>query len=200
MRKKDGSLDMRYKQNKEDDRGVVSKKLYDNGKPTVAIPIQTQLIRTLQDIQTYQWSVRAAENIQAPNRLNLYRLYKDVKDDAQVSTVMMSRKNALLHRQYNVVGPDGEIDLDKTKRLNTGSWLFDFIDYAMDSIFYGFSLIQFDIRYDFMGNMIPYDFTIDVVPREYVVPEYNLVVPAMGMFSGGIDFRSEPYKYWNIPV
>lgn len=205
MKKKDGTLDFRFKQNRQikevdDTRGVVSKKLYDNGKPTFAIPIQTQLIRTLQDIQTYLYSVRQAENIQAPNRVNLYRLYRDVKDDAQVSTVMMSRKNSILSRNFNIIDENGEIDLEKTKRLNTGNWLFDFIDYSMDSIFYGFSLIQFDLKYDFMGNIIPFDFDINLVPREYVCSEYDLVVQAMGQYTGGVNYKEAPLKYWNIPV
>lgn len=212
MKRKDGELDLRYKVNKTSNgstgntnpyfgnRGEVSKKLYDDGKPTVAIPLQIQLVRTLQDIQTYLSAVRHAENIQAPNRTNLYRLYQDVVIDAQVSTVMTSRKNAILGRNFNIIDINGDIDLNKTKLLNKGDWLYKFIGHALDSIFYGFSLIQFDYKYDFMGNKINDDFKIDLVPRTNVCSEYGLVTPAMGQFTGGVEFFEAPYKYWNIPV
>lgn len=211
--KKDGNPDMRYSVHKSiqsndgkknpyfgGSRGEVSKKLYDDGYPTTAIPFQVQLVRTLQDIQTYQTAVRSAENIQAPNRINLLRLYQDVVIDAQVSTVMASRKNAILSRSFNLLNKNGEIDLEKTKLLNRGDWLYKFIDYSLDSIFYGYSLIQFDYKFDFMGNRIDYDFKIDIVPRTYVCSEYGLVVPAQGQFSTGIPYHDAPYKYWNIPV
>lgn len=206
--KKDGKPDLRYNLNKPtrtssdpfQGKKEPSPKLYDDGLPTVAIPLQYQLIRTLQDIQTYLAATRHAENIQAPNRTNLYRLYRDVVIDAQVSTVMSSRKNAILSRSYNIINSKGDIDLEKTKLLNKGNWLYDFIDYSLDSIFYGYSLIQFDYKYDFMGNRIEYDFKIDVVPREYTCPEYGLVVPAQGQYTNGINYYDAPYKYWNIPV
>ena len=206
--KKNGERDLRYKIHKTKrvsfdqmaGRGEVSKKLYNDGYPTIAIPLQVQLYRTLQDIQTYLAAVRHAENIQAPNRTNLYRLYRDVVIDAQVSTVMSSRKNAILSRNYNIIDAKGDIDLDKTKLLNKGNWLYEFIDHAMDSIFYGYSLIQFDYKFDFLGNRIDFDFKIDIVPRDYVCSEYGLVVPAQGQISDGIDYYEEPYKYWNIPV
>lgn len=202
MKKLNGDLDLRYKVNKSNNsnRGEVSAKLYDAGRPTLALPMQIQLIRTLQDIQSYVTAVRHAENIQAPNRTNLWRLYNDVVIDAQVSTVMSSRKNAILSRNFNIIDKNGDLDLDKTKLLNRGDWLYKFIDHSLDSIFYGYSLIQFDYKYDFMGNRIDFDFKVDLVPRPYVCPEYGLLVTAMGQYNTGTPYLEEPYKFWNIPV
>ena len=66
--KKNGERDLRYKIHKTKrvsfdqmaGRGEVSKKLYNDGYPTIAIPLQVQLYRTLQDIQTYLAAVRHA--------------------------------------------------------------------------------------------------------------------------------------------
>ena len=203
MKKKDGNLDMRYKLNRStstDTRGVVSNKLYAGGiKGTKAIPYQIQLYRIFQDIQSFKAAVIHAENIHYPNRTNLYRLYIDVIVDGQVSTVMTSRKNAILSRTFNVIGPNGEVDEEKTKLLKK-KWFYDFLELSMDSVFWGHSLIEFDYKYNYYtGQRMDLDFEVVLVPREYVVPSYQIVTQAMGMIDGD-NYTEAPYKYWNIPV
>ena len=148
------------------------------------------LYRTRQDIATWRRAVNAAENIHAPNRTELYRLYKDVMNDAHLTALINTRKNAILSTDF-VVTKNGKVKDDKTEYINK-KWLYDFISYAMDSIFWGYSLVQF-------GDFINDEF-IDVtcVPRQYVVPEFGIVAD-IGMYEG-TSYLIPPYNNWYIGI
>lgn len=151
------------------------------------IPVQ----RAQQDITKWRNAVISAESIVNPYRTELYRLYQDVMIDAHINAVWNARKSEILGTKF-LVYKKGKIQADQTDII-TKKWFFDFVDHSLDSKMWGFSLMQF-------GDIAGSEFTdIDLVPRAYVRPELNLVVPMFGSLQGK-DYTKSPYKEWLIGV
>jgi hypothetical protein len=155
------------------------------------IPFQQTMFRTRQDISTFRSSVQSAENIYYPNRLEYLRLLKDVMLDAHLSAAIQNRKAFILSSDFVINKNNKEIeefnDLIKTK------WFYDFISLSLDSIYYGYSLIEF-------GDRIGTDFQcVKLVPREYVKPEFNIVTKNTSDITG-INYLDKPYSDWCIGV
>lgn len=154
------------------------------------IKLPVTLIRSRQDISTWRNAVIAAESIQFPNRYELYRLYKDVLNDAHLSSLIETRKNAILSSQF-IVTKNGKENESKTEYI-TKKWLYDFINLALDSKFWGFSLIQ-------LGDFINDEFIdVSLIPRQYVKQEFNLVAN-IGAITGE-NYLDPKYTDWYIPV
>ena len=151
------------------------------------IPVQ----RIQQDVAKWRSATISAESIVNPYRIELYRLYKDIMLDAHISAVWNARKSEILGTAFLVYKKNKlqEAQTDFIQR----KWFFDFIDYALDSKMWGHSLIQF-------GDINANEFTdVDLVPRAYVRPELNLVVPMYGAMTGE-DFTQTPYKEWLLSI
>jgi hypothetical protein len=155
------------------------------------ITFEQTLTRTRQDLATWRAAVQQAESILNPNRTELYRLYKDVMLDAHLSSLIDTRKNAILSSSF-IVTKKGKEKQDKTEYLQK-KWFYDFTSIALDSIFYGHSLIQF-------GSYIDDEFTnLDLVPRQYVKPEFSIVVSSPAQVAGQ-SYLESPFKEWVIGV
>jgi SPP1 gp7 family putative phage head morphogenesis protein len=154
--------------------------------------IEQQLLRTRQDINKWKLAVQSAESRTFPNRRMLYECYQDVALDGHLSGLMELRKANITGKIFKIVDKSGETVDDKTKLLDS-MWFFDFLDFALDSKFYGFSLIQFgDLDNDKFKDL-------EIVPREYVSPETGEVSNLPGV-KGGIKYTESPYKEWSIGV
>lgn len=156
------------------------------------INFEQTLHRTRQDIGTWRAAVLQAESLQYPNRVELYRLYKDVMNDAHLTGLINTRKYAILQSEYKVIDKaDKEIE-DKSELIHQ-KWFYDFIDHAMDSLFYGFSLVQFGALQNDVFS------TVDLVPRQYVKQEFDIVVETPSAITGE-NFLDGKYKGWVIGV
>lgn len=170
----------------------IDKKLPEKGNVTNAIKIQQTLYRTRQDIGTWRSALTQAENIQYPQRQNLYRLYKDVVMDAHLTACINTRKNLILGQEFIVCDNEGNVNEEKTMFLQK-KWFYDFVCYALDSIYYGHSLIQF-------GDIVSDEFSyVELVPREYVKPEFKIVANNPASFTG-INYTEPLYDRWSIGV
>lgn len=158
---------------------------------TKKISYQNTLARTKQDIATWRSALQSAESLQYPNRAELYRLYKDVVLDAHLTSLIETRKNAILSSNFIVTKKDKE-KTDKTEFIKK-KWFYDFVNLALDSKFYGYSLIQFgEFKNDEFSDLT-------LVPREYVKPEFSIVVPTPYQQTGE-NYLESPYKEWLIGV
>jgi len=156
------------------------------------IPYPKTLQRTRQDLSTWRNATILAENLQNPNRTNLLRLYKDVDLDAHLSSLVQTRKNAILGAKFIVVDKKGEENEELTERI-TKKWFYDFVSLSLDSIYWGYSLIEF-------GDLLHDEFVdVDLVERRYVHPEFGTVSQTLHD-STAICYLESPYKEWNIGV
>lgn len=155
------------------------------------ITTPTQLYRGITDISTYKSAVIRAESLTAPQRSELYKVYKNIELDAHLTAAVNQRKNLTLSKDFDVIlnGEESE-DLEK---IIKHKWFRDFIDYSLDAIFYGHSLIQFDSVID---NAFK---SVELVPREYVKPEFHIVTNTYADLSG-YPYLDPPYNNWCIGV
>lgn len=169
-----------------------SKKKPDAAVVTKYIQLEQQLQRVRSDAQKFQIAVQAAESPLYPNRFLLCQVYQNLVLDAQVEAGMLQRKSRVLSQKFKVT-KNGEVDYEKTKLINQ-KWFYDFTNYALDSIFWGFSLVQFsDVVNDKFSE-------VTLVPRIYVVPEKSLVRPNTATVTEGVNFTELPYSNWCVGI
>jgi hypothetical protein len=157
------------------------------------IDFEQQLQRVRQDAQTFNIALQAAESPMYPNRFLLMQTYQQIVLDGQVQSAMLQRKSKILCKKFVVCGPDGEVDEVKTDYFNQ-KWFYDFSNLALDSIFWGFSCVQF-------GQIINDQYTsVELIPRIYVVPEFSLVRTNTATVIEGKHFDEPPYNNWCIGV
>lgn len=160
------------------------------------IKTPTQVYRITTDLAKYRNAVNSAENIHEPFRYNLYQLYNQTVLDAHVTAAITQRKNLTLQKEFYVYNPDGTENEEKTKLIRT-KWFYEYLDLALDSIFWGHSLIQFEDIIDINGTE---QFkTVDLVPRIYVKPELHIVTSDYAATTGK-DYLEKPYINWCISV
>ena len=156
------------------------------------IDVPKSLTRVRQDLETWRSATIAAESIMYPNRTQLLRLYKDVDLDAHLTAVIDVRKNAILGAEFIVVDENGDTNEEKTIEINK-EWFLKFTDLSLDSIYWGYSLIQ-------MGDIVDNEFTtIELVPRHYVKQEFGLITQNLAS-NDGVSYLKPPYKDWYIGV
>lgn len=157
---------------------------------------ERQLYRIITDLRVYRNAVLAAENPITPNRFQLLQVYNMVQLDAHLSAAMQQRKNLTLGREFCVFNPDGKENEEKTKLIRK-KWFRDFLDMALDSLFWGHSLSQFDSIININGDD---EFKcVDLVPRIYVKPEFHIVTNDTSAVTG-TDYLDMPWANWVIGV
>lgn len=151
----------------------------------------TQLYRGTTAIESYKSAVTSAESLINPNRKNLLIIYNNISLDAHLTACVSQRKNLTLCKDFEVYINDEENE-DLEKIINQ-KWFRDFIEYSLDSLFYGYSLIQFD-------SIVNDAFKcVELVPREYVKPEFHIVTKDTSAITGE-DYLELPYSNWCIGV
>jgi hypothetical protein len=164
-------------------------------------PVQTKLIekisvhyinREKENIKKWRDATERAEDVLMPDRADLMRIYRDVILDAHVSSVMSSLLNSVLQSQFIVM--DGEKPDEKTKTLLESKWFRDFVRYAVESRFYGFSLVQ-------LGNIVENALkNIELVPRENVIPNKRSIKKHVLNALDLISYDQPKFEKWVIPI
>jgi hypothetical protein len=157
------------------------------------ISFEQQLQRVRQDAQKFNVALQAAESPMYPNRFLLMQTYQQIILDGQVQSGLLQRKSKVLSQRYVLRGADGEENEELAKLFNA-KWFYDFQSLALDSIFWGYSLVQFG---PVLNDTFEY---ANLVPRIYVVPEYSLVRENTATVTEGVVFTESPYNNWCIGV
>lgn len=156
------------------------------------IKFEQQLYRIRQDIGKWRTAITAAESVFNPQRYQLYQVYIDVVLDAHLTACIQNRKNLTLGRKFKFVSKDGKVNEEATALLET-KWFRDFVNLALDSQYWGYSLIQ-------LGDVTDAGFaSVELVPRINVKPEFHIVVDNYAAMTG-TDYAEEPFKDWCVGV
>lgn len=153
---------------------------------------KTVIFQTRKDIQDWNKAVDRARSVLRPDRTDLMDIYRDISIDGHLSGIITSIKNKIKSRIYHIIDEEDEEDEEMTKVFRK-KWFYDYLDYAVDAFFYGFSLIQ-------LGAIIDNYFkSIELVPREYVIPEWNGIKRRLRMGVTQKDiirYDEPPYDRW----
>ena len=163
----------------------------ENARGTITFEEQLQRVR--QDAAKFKIAVQSAESPLYPNRFLLTQTYQQIILDGQIQSAMLQRKMRVLSQKFNLKNIAGEVDAEKTDLLNQ-QWFYDFINLALDSMYWGFSTIQFSpvINSKFLN--------VEEIPRIYVVPEFDLVRSNTATITEGIKFTEKPYSNWCLGI
>lgn len=153
---------------------------------------------TKKDIATWRRAWQAAINYEQPNRCALLDVYSDAMIDLHLTGCISQRKGKTMQKTFMLTGKNGKED-EKARQIFEREWFMDFIDLALDSPFFGHSLIQFnDILND---NGIMSFSGVELVPRKHVVPEYGVITREAGDdWKNGVSYREGDIANWCIEV
>ena len=136
------------------------------GQKGPATIILTQPRRFGIDIADYMLAVRAFENVDYSRRFRLYDLFSDILMDTHLTSVIEKRKNAALASSIEF-RRNGKPDEKVNKQIRS-PWFRKFIGDILDAKFWGFSLVQFYRK----GEWVNYD----LIPRKHVDPVRRLIL------------------------
>lgn len=166
-------------------------------KLTAQLMQQTDSL-TKKDIESWRQAWQMAIAIDNPKRGVLYDIYTDCLVDLHLSGCIGQRKGKTLQKDFLLVGTDGKKN-EHITNLFKKEWFLDFIDLALDSRFWGHSLIQLGDIISDNGNM---RFSgVEIVPRKHVCPEYGVILrePSDDP-QNGISYREGDFANWCIEV
>ena len=154
-------------------------------------PVQLQRLRT--DVSMWRDAVAEAERAYFPFRVKMQRMYIDTILNGHVFSLMERRKDLTLLRKFEISDAKGKKNEELTEFFINENWFSDFINYSLDALFFGYSLISLG---DIEGGKLK---DVSIVPRWYVSPDREQV----GSFiyaTSGANFVEEPYNNWHIYV
>lgn len=152
---------------------------------------------TQKDIQTWRRAHQAALNPENPRRRELYAIYDDIMVDGHITgAIEHNRKNETLQKAFKVVDKSGKKNPELTQFLEA-AWFKKFVSLALDSRFYGHSLIELGPPTLIDGK--PGFLYSKLVPREHVSPELGVFIRDPGDdWKKGIPYNVPEYFPWVI--
>lgn len=143
---------------------------------------------TKKDIGYWRRAWQMAINPDNPQRYHLYDIYRDTLVDAHLNGCITQRKNYVKRKTFKIVDKKGKENEELTQILES-PWFKDFVDHALDSIYFGHSLVQFN-NITIRNGSYTFD-SCELVPRRNVIPEYGVVVRDVGDDpKRGISYRN----------
>lgn len=158
--------------------------------------VEKQKFETFNDLLKWKNALDMANSVGIYNREILHEVYRQVWRDSHVQSQWNTRKMKVKHRQFALRDNTTDEESQLTDYLQT-DWFLRFIDEAMDSLMWGFSLIQFgrwsDGKFQSfrMGDEIRD--SVYSIDRDYVKPELGIVANGTNDING-INFYNP--KYW----
>jgi hypothetical protein len=154
-------------------------------------PVQVHRLR--QDVGRWRAALDRAEGVYFPDRTALLNIYADLVLDPHLSTVMETRLINVLSKPFKLQDAKGAEQPELTKLLRK-PWFRKFCGLALESIFYGHTLIEFSVP---VAGQFP---GCDLVPRQYVSPELGIVRTMPGQING-TEYRDNPeFSPWLIEI
>ena len=124
-----------------------------------------QLLRGNQTVQRWFNAVKQAESMTAPNRRELYHTYLDVEIDGFLDSLIDKRVRGVKNLELDWQG----LENDKVREALHEPWMLEFIEHAQKAIFYGTTLVEFNIAAGMVHG-------VELVPRQNVKPEKGIIM------------------------
>lgn len=187
----------RQKQDTFDLAAQFAEKIKKKRDVLIELNLQTESL-TKKDIATWRRAWQAAIDYEQPNRCALLDVYNDALIDLHLTGCITQRKGKTLQKPFILTGKDGK-ENDKARQIFEREWFYDFIDLALDSPYFGHSLIQFG---DIINENGIISFSgVELVPRKHVIPEYGVITKDAGDdWKNGISYRDGDISAWCIEV
>ena len=154
---------------------------------------------TRKDIGDWRAAWQMAINVDSPNRQRLYDIYRDVEVDLHLSGCIQQRRGFVMSRSFKITNQKGDEQPDAAKFFEQ-SWFRQFMRLALDSNWWGHSLIELGNLTSDVDGLPTYD-GVRLITRKHVIPEYHRVITDLGQdWRTGIDYHEAPFADWLIEV
>ena len=151
-----------------------------------------QLSRIRHDVQLWREAVGEAEQAWYPHRVRMQRMYIDTILNGHTKACVNKRKDLTMMKDFKLCNELGEENEEATKLLKR-TWFKNFVNYTLDSIYFGYSLIN-------LGDVINDEFPqLSIIRRWNISPDRMNVTSYVYSLSGAA-FLEDPYKDWHIWV
>ena len=145
------------------------------------------------EIEHWTSSKQEARNTRRPRRLQLIELYTSILEDTFIYRQIEQRCLRITNKKFRIVDyKTREVNQDKTDII-TKSWFKKLLRYAIESRFYGHSLVYVK---ELQGGQIK---DIDLLYREHVVPEKHQFLKNPNDESG-FDYTQPPYDKFTVAI
>lgn len=153
---------------------------------------------TKKDIALWRQAWQTAINTDYPNRTLLYDIYADCLVDLHLHGCIAQRKGIVLKQKHRIVDAQGSEDTRATA-LFEREWFYDYLSLALDSRYWGHSLIQFG---DLVSGSNGMSFSgVELVPRKHVCQEHGVLLRTIGEdWHSGIPYREGELARWSLEV
>ncbi len=143
--------------------------------------------RLRSDIDVWKKAETMATHPENPKKYMLHHLFKEIEKDALLSSQINNRKLKVLGSEFSIKNGD-KTDDETTALLSQSKWFSDIIGFILDSIYFGYTLIELNIV-----NDKP---TVTLIPRTNVVPEKGIILKDYNE-DKGIDYiNAKEYGTW----
>lgn len=143
--------------------------------------------RIKQDTLSWREACAEMERGYFPHRVLVQEMYLDTLLNGHVLSCIEKRKDLVLLKEWGFKDDEE----NKLKDIINKKWFTDFLSYALDSMYFGYSLIA-------LGDIENNQFTkIQPIKRNYISPD-RLTVAGTRYALDGVKFLEEPYLDWHV--
>lgn len=129
--------------------------------------VPKSISRVRKDLDSWRRALREADSVDRPRRRQLMDLYADVMLDALLTSQIEQRIGRTLSSEFSLKNTLDKVDETSTRLLSEAVWFPLLLRYMLESVFYGHSLVEFDVT---EADGI----CVTLIPRQNVVPEQGL--------------------------
>lgn len=129
--------------------------------------VPKSISRVRKDLDSWRRALREADSVDRPRRRQLMDLYADVMLDALLTSQIEQRIGRTLSSEFSLKNTLDKVDETSTRLLSEAVWFPLLLRYMLESVFYGHSLVEFDVT-ETDG------ICVTLIPRQNVVPEQGL--------------------------
>jgi len=159
------------------------------------IPTTPWKYETREDLRTFRLAVDNAKSVNR-DRYDLHQIYRRVMRDPTVLAQWNTRKMKTYDKEFKMVTSDGSENESVTEMFEA-PWFKEFVSDCLDSIMWGFTLFEFgpynnekDVFEQYFDDQGHYHDAVEVIDRDFVKPEWGIIVSTTGDMEG-VDIFNE---------
>lgn len=176
----------------------MSKSISKKKSIVINLNLKTQSL-TKHDLAHWRSAWQMAINVDNPRRGPLYDIYSDELVDMHLTGCISQRIRKTLLKSFVVKNAEGEEDV-QAQKIFESQWFYDFLLYALDSCYWGNSVIQLGDTFVDAAGVRKYA-NVSLVPRKHVIPEYGVIIRDQSdSWDQGVSYREGPLADWCIEV
>ena len=155
------------------------------------------IAQTRSDVQVWKRAIASAENIENPKMFPYYNLVKDMSIDAHLTSQIQNRKLSTISANFVIKKANGKTHQELTDKLQKSVWFNMIIEYILDSVYFGYTLIEFNRKEneELSEGELPTP-NINLITRQNVIPQKGIILKDY-TDEKGLDYINAPeYGTW----